>query len=280
MQSDLSLSTPQEPDSTPAGQPQPAPVKGNGGRSVLPVVSLVLSAIAAVLAATALMIVTGVIHAGIDSDFDRQARAFILGNPEVIFQSVQAADAQSRASEENELTALLVQKHDEIFNDPAAPVGVNANGDVTLVEFFDYNCPYCRKAAPMLDALEQADKGVRLVYKEFPILGPGSTFAAKAALASRKQGKYLAFHNAMMAYAGSITESSALEVAVTVGLDVEQLKKDMADPAIEAALAQNFSLAEALRITGTPGFVAGKDIVRGLAGPDEMKQLIDRARKG
>ena len=226
------------------------------------------------------MIVTGIIHIGIDSDFDRQARAFILGNPEVIVQSVQAADALSKAAEENELTALLMQKHDEIFNDPAGPVGVNANGDVTLVEFFDYNCPYCRKAVPVLDAQEQADKGVRLLYKEFPILGPGSTFAAKAALASRKQDKYLAFHNAMMTYSGSITETSALEVAVSVGLDVEQLKNDMTDPAIETALAQNVALAEALRITGTPGFVAGKEIVHGLAGPDEMKQLIDRARKG
>jgi protein-disulfide isomerase len=132
----------------------------------------------------------------------------------------------------------------------------------------------------MLDELEQADKGLRLVFKEYPILGPGSVFAARAALASQKQGKYLAFHKAMMAYKGQITEGSSLEIAAQVGLDVERLKKDMEDPKIDEAIKRNVALAEALRISGTPTFIAGKEILRGLADADTMKQLIDSARGG
>jgi protein-disulfide isomerase len=166
-----------------------------------------------------------------------------------------------------------------IFNDAASPVAGNPKGDVTLVEFFDYNCPYCRKAAPIIEELARGDPNLRLVFKEFPILGPGSTFAARAALASQKQDKYLAFHNAMMAYPGSIRETSTLEVAANVGLDVARLREDMEDPAIKQSIDRNLALAEDLRITGTPSFVAGKEIARGLADLEAMKELIAKARQ-
>lgn len=182
-------------------------------------------------------------------------------------------EARRQAAENSQLTAVISQRHDEIFNDPASPVGANPKGDAILVEFFDYNCPYCRRAMPMLDTLEQEDKGLRLVFKEYPILGPGSVFAARAALASRNQGKYLAFHQALMTYDGRIIEASTLEIAADVGIDVERLKTDMRDPAIDAAIKRN-----ALRIGGTPSFVVGKEVVRGLVDEATMKLLIASAR--
>lgn len=212
------------------------------------------------------------------ADFADQAKDYLLENPEVIVDAVRQMEMRQRATEENELTAVVVARSDEIFNDPASPVGGNPAGDVTLVEFFDYNCPYCRQAAPIMQKLQQADSGLRIVFKEFPILGPGSEFAARAALASQKQGKYIAFHEAMMAYKGSISESSTLELAAKVGLDVEQLKADMGDPAIETAIEANFALADALRISGTPSFVSGTEITRGLVDLDTMTRLIAAAR--
>src|SRR4029453_16210905 len=136
-------------------------------------------------------------------------------------------------------------------------------GDVTLVEFFDYNCPYCRKGAPPIVELEQSDRDLRLVYKEFPILGPGSQFAARAALASRKQRKYVRFHNALMQAKQQGTEETVIEIAHAVGLDTKRLKQDMQDPAIQDAITRNLQLANALGITGTPSFVIGERMVLG-----------------
>lgn len=212
-------------------------------------------------------------------DFEKEVRAYLLANPEIIVEAVNQLEARQKETEVNEVTAVIASASDEIFNDPASPVGGNPDGDVSLVEFFDYNCPYCRKAAPVMAELEAGDRGLRIVFKEFPILGPGSEFAARAALASRKQDKYMAFHKAMMSHTGKIDEGSVLEIAASLGLDVAQLKKDMDDPAIKQAIASNLDLAGKLRITGTPGFVAGKETVQGLAPLSSMKELIARARQ-
>jgi protein-disulfide isomerase len=258
--------------------PSPLPMKPPRALKRLVFGSLILAGLSFALSALALLFAAVVLPLSRDAGLERQVRSYLLANPEVIVDSVNGMEARRKDAEENEMTAILAQRHDEVFNDPASPVGANPQGDATLVEFFDYNCPYCRKATPMLDALEQADKGVRLVFKEYPILGPGSVFAARAALASQKQGKYLAFHKAMMTYKGQITESSSLEVAAQVGLDVERLKKDMEDPAIDEAIQRNRSLAGVLRISGTPTFIAGKEILRGLVDIDTLKQLIVSVR--
>ena len=266
--------------------PEPAsgpmnPVSANAIRSLrnLTIASLFLAGVAAILSASAVMIARGTIQLGAEADLDQKVRAYLLANPELIVQSVEAAQANEKAAAADNAAAALEKQHDEIFNDPATPIGINAQGDVGLVEFFDYNCPYCRKAEPIIDALEEADHGVKLIYKEFPILGAGSTFAAKAALASQKQGKYLPFHKAMMNHFGSITETSVLEIAATVGLDVEQLKRDMTSSALDEQIARNFDLAETLDINGTPGFIAGKQVVHGLVDAEAMKQLIATARQ-
>ena len=167
-----------------------------------------------------------------------------------------------------------------MFRDPDSPVAGNPTGDVTLVEFFDYNCPYCRQVAPLLTEAQAADPRLRVVFKEFPILGPGSTFAAKAALAAHKQGKYVAFHDRLMKGRGAVDEAKVLEAAAAAGLDVDRLRAEAAAPAIQAMLERNLDLARALRINGTPGFVVGDTILVGATDLKGLQALINRTRNG
>jgi protein-disulfide isomerase len=211
--------------------------------------------------------------------FERRVREYLLKNPEVIMEALQILQERQRAAQAENLKRTIAERSEEILNDPAAPVGGNPAGDVTLVEFFDYNCPYCRRVAPTLAELEEADPALRLVYKEFPILGPGSQFAARAALASRRQGKYVAFHNALMQATEQVTEESVMEIARTVGLDTEHLRADMQDSAIHEAIARNLQLADALGITGTPSFILGEEIVPGAVDLRTLQSLITRARR-
>jgi protein-disulfide isomerase len=257
-----------------------APMHSNRGFKILLAAVLVLSLGAVGLSVVSLLFATGVLKGGkVSSDFASQAQAYIEANPDVIVGAFSQMEVRQKAAAENELTAVLIKRHDEIFEDATSPTAGNVAGNVTLVEFFDYNCPYCRKAAPIMHELVRADPQLRVVFKEFPILGPGSNFAARAALASQKQGKYLAFHNAMIGYDAAITESSARKLAESAGLDMDRLQKDMADPAIDEAIKRNLALAEALRITGTPSFVTGKEITRGLVDLNTMKRLVASARQ-
>ncbi len=178
------------------------------------------------------------------------------------------------------MTAELKAHTDEVFRDPDSPVGGNPKGDVTLVEFFDYNCPYCRQMAPVMTQAEADDPRLRIVYKEFPILGPGSVVAAKAALAANKQGKYVAFHRALYQIRGPVEESKVLAAAATLGLDVDRLKADMQDPAIAGLLGRTLKLAQALRITGTPGFVAGDQILVGATDLKTLQAVLQVVRGG
>ena len=134
--------------------------------------------------------------------------------------------------------------------------------------------------APTVNGLIEDDAGLRVVYKEIPILGPGSRFAARAALASRAQGKYLAFHDALMNAGQQVSEDSVIEIARAVGLDVDRLAEDMEDPAIEAAIARNLELANALGITGTPSVVIGDRVVAGAVDRATLEGLIIHARRG
>jgi protein-disulfide isomerase len=205
-------------------------------------------------------------------------RDYLTKNPELMLDVLQAAkekmdgEAHSKASE-----TLILRRHD-ILDDPSTPVGGNPKGDVSLVEFFDYRCPYCKQVEPALEALLGEDRQLRLVYKEFPVLGPASVTAARAALAARNQGKYEAMHRALMALKGNFDEAAVFQAAGSAGLDVERLKRDMAAPEIDRILKENGNLAEALDIRGTPGFVIGDEIVPGAISLADMKQMIDAAR--
>lgn len=239
---------------------------------------VVWSAFALVLAGVAATQVPAIAGEMSQEEFERRVRDYLLANPEVIVKSLQDLEARRLQAEARESKAALTARADEILRDPASPVGGNAEGDVTLVEFFDYNCPYCRQVAPVMEEAGAADPQLRIVYKEFPILGPGSVFAAKAALAAHRQGRYETFHRALMRAKSSIAEPTVLKVAAEVGLDVPRLEADMRDPAIQAAIDRNLKLAEALRINGTPGFVIGDEILRGVTDLATMKELIGQAR--
>jgi len=178
----------------------------------------------------------------------------------------------------DEAKALISQHRAEIFGDPDSPVEGSAAADVTIVEFFDYNCPYCRLVAPTLQEIERTDPKVKFIYKEFPILGPGSEFGARAALAAQMQGKFTPFHRALIATDEQVGESAVMEVARSVGLDIARLKKDMDDPRIAAAIERNRSLALSLAITGTPSFVIDDGIFRGAADLQAFRGVIAGAR--
>lgn len=210
--------------------------------------------------------------------FGERVRDYLLGHPEVIMEAIQRLKTRSRATEENDAMTALKSRADEVFRDPESPVGGNSAGDVTMVEFFDYNCPYCRTVEGAVREAVAGDPQLRVVYKEFPILGPNSVVAAKAALAAHRQGRYVAFHEALMRTKGVANEESALRIAADIGLDVTRLKADMADPAIRSAIDRNLNLAQALRIGGTPGFVIGPQILRGATDAATLRGLVDKAR--
>lgn len=219
-----------------------------------------------------------IVAGGPGDEFGQRVRDYLLDNPEVIVEALQTLEVRRQQAEESEAQSLLNSRADDVFHDPESPVGGNPDGDVTMVEFFDYNCPYCRQVAPIMIDAEAGDPELRIVYKEFPILGPGSIFAAKAALAAARQGRYIEFHKAMMNASGRVDEALTLSIAEEAGLDIERLKLDIQDPAVQAEIDGNAELAQALRINGTPAFVIGDEILRGATDLATMTQLIEKAR--
>jgi protein-disulfide isomerase len=213
-----------------------------------------------------------------DETTQTMLRRYILENPEVLVQALQSYEQRQQALQADRLRAALVAEAAALNDDPDAPVIGNPEGDVTVVEFFDYRCPYCKRATATLAELLQEDSGLRLVMKEFPILSQESVQAARAALAAVRQGKYEAFHFALMEAGGGFTDEEILAVAESVGLDEARLLADMQDPAIEAALRRNHALAERIGITGTPAFVIGDTLVPGAIGIEELRARIAEAR--
>jgi len=205
---------------------------------------------------------------------------YLLRNPDVLLEALRAAEEKLNHDADIKAAKVLNDRESEVFEDHATPVAGNPRGDVTIVEFFDYRCPYCKQVLPSLQALLREDHNLRFLYKELPVLGPQSVTAAHAALAAQRQGKYEAFHNAMMATKGQITDDTVYKIAGSVGLDVERLKQDMSAPEIEQALKANLALADALNIHGTPGFIIGKHIVPGAVDLDALRNMIADARKG
>ncbi|SMH26153.1 DsbA family protein [Mesorhizobium australicum] len=211
-------------------------------------------------------------------EFEQRVRDYLLAHPEAVVEALQAYDARQKQAQEDAAKAALTARAEEIFRDPASPVGGNVEGSVTLVEFFDYNCPYCRQMMPVMEQAVAADPQLRIAYKEFPILGPDSVFAAKAALAANLQGGYAKFHKALFEVKSRITEAVVLKVAANVGLDVERLKTDMEGTAIRDTVDRNLQLAQDLGITGTPVFIAGDQILGGAVPLATLTQLIEQAK--
>lgn len=170
------------------------------------------------------------------------------------------------------------QKATALLNDPRSPAIGNLHGDVVVIEFFDYACPYCKAVEPRLEALLKSDKGTKVIFKEFPILTPASMIATKAALASAKQGKYAQFHNALMDYKGFLEESAIFDTAKSVGLDINRLRRGMAAPDITDEIIANFNLARSLRIFQTPGFIVGNHILTGASADIDFPKIVAATR--
>jgi protein-disulfide isomerase len=204
---------------------------------------------------------------------------YFMAHPEFMIEVLHAAEAKLKEEKAADSKLLIAAKQGELFHDETAPTGGNPDGDVTIVEFFDYRCPYCKQVEPSLEAMVKEDLKLRIVYKEFPVLGPASIYASRMALAARMQGKYAAFHTAMMATRGQITEETIVKVAKTVGLDVDKAKADMHAPEIEDQLKRNLALAQELAIEGTPAFIVGNKLVPGATDIDSLKKLVAAARK-
>ena len=205
-------------------------------------------------------------------------RDYLLKNPEVIRDAMMALEAREQQARAAQASLALSANADKLLRDPASPVGGNPKGDVTVVEFFDYRCGYCRKVSPDMEALVASDPNVRVVYKEFPILGPDSVLAAQAALAAHKQGRYSEFHKALMV-AEAINDVSLDKIATDLGMNLERFRADRVDPQLSAVLEANHALATALNISGTPAFVIGPQLIPGAAGVEGLKAAVNAARQ-
>jgi protein-disulfide isomerase len=215
-------------------------------------------------------------------DFEAMLKAYFDEHPEIIAEVSQKLRAKQLAERQAQGKKALAENRSELFGEASDPVIGNPLGDVTLVEFFDNECPYCKKLSPAIEKLVSEDSGVRVVLKEFPILGPGSEISARYALAAIDQGKYAQFHSALMedkTPEHQLAEPHILEIAAKAGLDVERLKKDAAQPAITARIEANRTLARKLTISGTPGLVIGDKIESGALTIESLRQAVIESRK-
>ena len=202
----------------------------------------------------------------------------ILENPEIIRQAITLLQQRDEASSATQVQALLSEQRTLLERDPNAPVIGNNKGDVTVIEFFDYNCPYCKRAWSELNTVMAQDPDVRVVLREWPILGEASVYATRASLAARKQGRYVEFHNALMASKGRAQPASVMAIAKSVGLDTAQLKVDMKSPEIDEHIETSMRLARALNFSGTPAYIIGDALAPGMVAADELKNMIAQAR--
>lgn len=206
-------------------------------------------------------------------------REYLMREPEVLYEALQELQRRQAEAVAERQRAAIAENHSELFENAATPVGGNPDGDVTLVEFFDYRCAYCRRVVSSMRALMEEDPELRVVFKELPVLGADSVRAAKAALASRKQDKYLPFHFALMT-SNDLSLEGIRSTAEVVGLDPDQLEADMAAPEIIEQIERNYALAGQLGIEGTPAFVIGSELVPGAVDKVQLEQLIEAERSG
>jgi protein-disulfide isomerase len=211
---------------------------------------------------------------------DQAIHDYLMAHPDVVVDALKAAQQQADAQAAEQSRGMISSKKKEIFDSPEDLVQGNPKGDVTLVEFFDYRCPYCKQVEPSLDAVLKEDGKLRIVYKEFPILGEASVYATKVALAAKKQGKYAEFHSVMMATKGDINDETVLNVAKSIGLDVGKIKTDMNAPDVEKMIDANYALADALNIQGTPALILGDTLIPGAVDVDTLRKNIAAIRSG
>jgi protein-disulfide isomerase len=217
-------------------------------------------------------------------EVERIIREYLIAHPEVIQDAMAELELRQSAADAEKHKAAIKQYSQAIFNSPRQVVLGNPDGNVTFVEFFDYNCGYCKRAMDDMLALMKDDPKLKVVLKEFPVLGPGSLEAAQVAVAVRMQDKtgkkYLEFHQKLLTGRGQVDKARALAVAKDIGLDMARLEKDLASPEIKATLQESFKLAEALGLSGTPSYVIGDNVVVGAVGVEALREKVNTSRCG
>lgn len=198
---------------------------------------------------------------------------YLIANPEIFLDIQTALEAKMEKAQAEQLKAVIASNAAEIFREPNASLAGNADGDITVVEWFDYNCGFCKRGLSEVVKLVERDPKVRVVFKELPILSKGSEEAAKIALAAKRQGKYWEIHRALLSARGQANEASALKIAEQHGLDMDKLKKDMASPEVQAELDHSELLAKKMGINGTPHFVIGDRSIPGA--PENLFEQIE-----
>src|ERR1700733_5704968 len=217
-------------------------------------------------------------------DIEVIVKNYLIAHPEVLEEAMNELNKRQAAAEAEKHEASVASNADAIFNSPRGVVLGNKDGDVTFVEFFDYNCGYCKRAMSDMLKLMKTDPKLKVVLKEFPVLGEGSVEAAKVAVAVRMQDpggkKYLDFHQKLRGGRGPADKARAMAAAKEAGLDTARIEKDLGSPEVRATIEENFKLAEAMGMNGTPSYVIGKQVVVGAVGLDDLMEKIGMARCG
>lgn len=218
------------------------------------------------------------------AEIGRIVKEYLLKNPEVLQEAIAELEKRQSVADAERHKAAVKQHSRAIFSSPLQVTLGNPEGDVTFVEFFDYNCGYCKRAMADMLELMKTDMKLKVVLKEFPVLGQGSVEAAQVSSAARMQDKtgkkYLEFHQKLMGGRGQADRARALAVAKEVGFDMAKLEKDMTGPEVRQSLEESFKLAEALGLNGTPSYVIGEEVVVGAVGLSALKEKINLARCG
>lgn len=214
-----------------------------------------------------------------EAEFGAKVRGYLLANPQVLREVIDELNKQERAAAELEKKAQIASLDQQLNHDPNSFVAGNPDGDITIVEFFDYRCGYCKRSFPDLMKTVEEDGNIRLVLKEFPILGDESVLASRAAIAALAQDKYMGFHSKLMETRGSFSLDRLLSLAEEYGLDTAQLQTDMNSEKTDGIIRANYEVARALGVTGTPAFVIGETFVPGAVSADELKNLVAEIRQ-
>lgn len=210
-----------------------------------------------------------------------QIRTYILENPEIIVEAMQVLEQREQSAKANADRDLIATMRDPLEDDGYSLITGNPDGDVTVIEFLDYRCGYCKQAHDGVKALIASDPNIKFIIKEFPILGPESTFASRAAMAALEQGAdaYLSFNDAMMRHRGDLDQPTVMRIAGEAGVDQAKLAEDIQNPQIAANIRETYGLARRLDISGTPAFIIGDTIVRGFLPYDSLKEIVEDERR-
>ena len=216
------------------------------------------------------------------SDIERVVHDYLLAHPEVLQEAMSELEKRQTAAQAEKYKVAVKEHAQTLFSSPNQVTLGNPKGNVTFVEFFDYNCGYCKRAMDDMLTLLKDDPKLKVVLKEFPVLGPGSLEAARVAVAVRMQDpkKYLEFHTKLLGGRGAADEAHALAVAKDIGMNMAQIQKDAKSPEVKATLDEDFKLAEALGLNGTPSYVIGSEVVIGAVGLPALQEKINTARCG